>query len=193
MVPFPRAVAFAHRVVEAALNSGGRAVDATCGNGHDTAFLATCVGAEGMVAAFDVQPRALEATRARLEGLGMASRVRFILDGHEHLLRHLDDWRGRVSAVVFNLGYLPGSDKNVMTSPETTIAGLRQGLALLQTGGVLTATVYPGHPGGREEAHAVETLLVDLPQESYTAIHYGFLNEQNDPPAVLAVSKLPAG
>lgn len=43
-----------------------RAIDATAGNGHDTLFLAGILGPQGEVAAFDIQPQALENTSARL-------------------------------------------------------------------------------------------------------------------------------
>ena len=38
---------FAHELVQAVVKKGDHVVDATCGNGHDTAFLADLVGAEG--------------------------------------------------------------------------------------------------------------------------------------------------
>jgi ubiquinone/menaquinone biosynthesis C-methylase UbiE len=39
------------------LRPGDVAVDATCGNGHDTLFMAQCVGPSGCVHAVDVQVR----------------------------------------------------------------------------------------------------------------------------------------
>ncbi|MDU4300787.1 MAG: rRNA methyltransferase, partial [Eikenella corrodens] len=56
---------FAHRLLAQATPEGGIAVDATAGNGHDTLFLAQCVGSGGRVYAFDIQPQALAATQAR--------------------------------------------------------------------------------------------------------------------------------
>ena len=44
-------------------------IDATCGNGHDTVFLA---GLGGRVLALDIQPAAVAATRARLAAAGAA-------------------------------------------------------------------------------------------------------------------------
>lgn len=41
-------------------------LDATCGNGHDTLFLANLVGPNGTVYAFDIQEEAIEHTTARL-------------------------------------------------------------------------------------------------------------------------------
>ena len=61
--------------VAEALRPGDRAVDATAGNGHDTAFLAEAVGTAGGVWAFDVQPRALDAAAALLAEGGVLTVV----------------------------------------------------------------------------------------------------------------------
>ena len=46
-------------------------VDATCGNGGDTAFLCRLAGPQGRVLAFDIQDAALASTRARLAREGI--------------------------------------------------------------------------------------------------------------------------
>ena len=48
------------------LHEGDRAVDFTMGNGHDTEFLSKTVGKNGLVTAFDIQPKALESTARNL-------------------------------------------------------------------------------------------------------------------------------
>lgn len=150
------AVTAAHRCVASVLAPGDRAVDATAGNGHDTAFLAGRVGPTGRVLALDVQAPAVAATRTRLEGEGLAERVALLQGGHEHLARLAPaDWTGTVRGILFNLGYLPGSDKALVTRPATTRRALEAALALLAPGGRLAAVAYPGHPGGAEEAAEV--------------------------------------
>ena len=49
-------------------------IDATCGNGGDTAFLCRLVGKEGRVLGFDIQPEAIASTRQNLARKGFASR-----------------------------------------------------------------------------------------------------------------------
>jgi hypothetical protein len=56
---------------------------------------------------------------------------------------------------MFNLGYLPGSDKNCITKSETTLPALAQSLEILKPGGLLSIMLYPGHAGGDTEASAV--------------------------------------
>lgn len=154
------ATALAHALVGSRVAPGDTVVDATVGNGHDTAFLAGLVGPTGRVFGFDIQPAALAATAARL---GTPANVTLIEAGHEQLGTHLPaDVIGRVAAVMFNLGYLPGGDKRIITRSETTLAALEAALAIIAPGSLVTAVVYPGHPGGREEADAVRAFASRL-------------------------------
>lgn len=144
-------------------NSGALVVDATAGNGHDTVFLAKLVGARGRVAAFDVQPDALAATRKRLEENGLGDNVDLILCGHEKMADALPPaWHGNVRAIFFNLGYLPKSDRAVKTSAATTLPALDAAMALLAPGGIVSLTVYTRHAGGFEESAAVAAWLENL-------------------------------
>jgi len=154
----------AHQRLLPRLHEGDLAVDATAGNGHDTLFLARRVGVEGHVYAFDIQPQALEETGRRLQEAGMASRVTLLQAGHEEMERRLPaEVRGHLAAVMFNLGYLPGSDKQRVTTASTTLQALEQAVRLLAPGGLLSVLAYRGHPGGREEAEAVGERLSSLP------------------------------
>jgi hypothetical protein len=50
--------------------------------------------------------------------------------------------------VAFNLGYLPGGDKTIITKPETTLIALEAAKGILMAGGLISLVVYVGHPGG---------------------------------------------
>jgi len=146
----------AHQRLAELLQPGDLAVDATAGNGHDTLFLAQRVTETGKVYAFDVQTRALDATALRLEQAGLRETVALCHSGHERMLVRIpEDWLGKVSAVTFNLGYLPGSDKQTTTGPASTLPALDQALALLRRGGMLSVMAYRGHAGGMDEADTV--------------------------------------
>ncbi|ABI56864.1 tRNA (mnm(5)s(2)U34)-methyltransferase [Alkalilimnicola ehrlichii MLHE-1] len=151
-----RLTALAHARLAARLRAGDRAVDATAGNGHDTVFLADQVGASGHVWAFDIQPTALAATRQRLRARGLASRATLVAAGHETLAEHLPPQvQGGLAAVMFNLGYLPGGDRALVTRPETTRAALSAAWRALAPGGVISLMIYRGHPGGEQEYQAL--------------------------------------
>lgn len=163
MNPFQSLTALAREAVGKALEDGSLAIDATVGNGHDTLFLAGEVASRGQVIGFDVQLQALEGTRKRLSGSGLESLVSLHLSGHENMSTQVPgDWTGRVSAVMFNLGYLPGGDKWLTTHPASTLQALNQALLLLRTGGVISLLVYRGHPGAKAEAEAVLAWLDQL-------------------------------
>lgn len=151
-----RLTRLAHELAKEIVSPGDRAVDATAGNGHDTLFLAKCVGADGKVWAFDVQAAALTATRERLVAANCAEQVELVHAGHETLAAHLPAAeKGRIAVVFFNLGYLPCGDHALITRGETTLAALNAATDWLRPGGHLSLLVYPGHLGGATEAQMV--------------------------------------
>jgi predicted methyltransferase len=146
----------AQRLVADTLFAGAIAVDATAGNGFDTQFLAERVGPTGRVIAIDIQPLALQSMRYRLEQVGLLERVRAIAADHAELEQIVEpEFHGQIACIMFNLGYLPLSDKTVITRQETTLKGIRAAADMLRPGGGLSILAYVGHEGGREEARAV--------------------------------------
>ena len=167
----PRPTTLAHALVKQALAPGDLAMDATCGNGHDTIHLARCVGADGTVVAIDVQEDALAETRNRLESAGLSDgRVRLVHDCHTALGAHVAP--GAAAVVMFNLGYLPGGDHALTTSAETTTGALDAAARALRPGGLLVVTCYPGHPGGGREAAAVAAWLEGAATRGARVSHY---------------------
>ena len=148
------AVPLCHFFLRERVRAGDRVVDATCGNGNDTLLLAELVGPQGKVWAFDSQEAAITATDAALRAAGCREWVEMVSGGHERLAEHVT---GPVSAVVFNLGYLPGGDKRFVTRPVSTRAALEQAASQIGPGGFVLVVVYTGHPGGDEEWDAVRT------------------------------------
>jgi len=65
-------------------------VDATCGNGNDTAFLASLVGENGRVFGFDIQDKAIANTTKKLTDLNLIDRVTLIKDGHQNMDKYID-------------------------------------------------------------------------------------------------------
>ncbi|GFN31077.1 class I SAM-dependent methyltransferase [Paenibacillus xylaniclasticus] len=174
----------AHQWVRERVSSGDTVIDATAGNGVDTRFLAELVGRRGTVYAFDIQQSALDATRSRLAALETEQLpdIRLVLDSHERMGEHvLPAHSGKVAAVMFNLGYLPGADPSVITQPDSSIAALESALSLLRPGGVITCVLYPGHPGGEEEADTVVRWAAALPQSAGQAVIYRMLQKPAAP------------
>jgi len=112
---------------------------------------------------FDIQQAALQTTAQRLRAAGVSEIVELRHLGHEQMaLQVPNEWVGQVAAVMFNLGYLPGSDKSVVTHAATTLPGLDQALRLLRRGGLLSLLVYHGHPGADQEAAAIARWVARL-------------------------------
>jgi SAM-dependent methyltransferase len=189
----PTAVRWSHALLAPRLRAGDAVVDATAGNGHDTVFLARQVLPGGRVFAFDVQAEAIEATRsqvARNQSRAETAAVTLIHAGHEEVGNRLPvELKGGIRAFMFNLGWLPGSDKTRITRTVTTLAALRAALDWLAEGGLITIVCYPGHEGGAAEAVAVEEWAGGLPANSFEAQKVAFLNFDGAPPRCVVVRK----
>lgn len=159
----------AHELIQQVLGDGDIAVDATVGNGHDTLFLSQSVGNSGKVYGFDVQQEALDKTYHKLKTNHAEKQVALFHAGHETMPILLpENSNEKINAIMFNLGYLPGGDKNRTTGISTTLAALEASLMLLATGGRITILAYTGHPGGREETEAVKNWAKLLPTDLYS-------------------------
>lgn len=185
-MPLLKTVAFVHMLLAGHVVSGARVIDATMGNGHDTLALARLVGDSGHVYAFDIQSEALAATAARLSREHMQARATLIQDNHARMHEHVSD---PVSAIVFNLGYLPGTDKACATQATNTLAAVRSALTLLAPGGLLLIAVYWGHPAGASEKEALEPFVAQLSPEQYRVLKYEFINRANPAPYLLAIER----
>lgn len=179
---------FAHQLLTSCLKTGDIALDGTMGNGNDTLLLAQCVGDSGHVYAFDIQAAALQNTAQRLAQHQLQHRVTLLQVGHQHLVNHVSHG---VAAAVFNFGYLPRGDHNITTLPETSVAAIAAALHVLREGGLLVLVVYHGHETGKMEMAAITSFVEKLPQNQYRVLRYAFINQQNCPPFVLAIEKLP--
>ena len=173
-------------ILRNALAPGDTAVDATMGNGHDTLFLCQLVGKMGRVYAFDVQAQAVENTKQRLNEAGVLSRAALFCLGHEHMAEKVTE---PVSAVVFNLGWLPGGDHSVTTHWETTQKAVESALSLLKPLGMLVICAYPGHAEGDRERSALTDFLSALPPQQFNVLHQKFLNAGPGAPECFAVQK----
>ena len=182
----PSSVLWAQLILKDRLRAGDVAIDATMGNGHDTLFLTQCVAPEGHVFAFDVQEAALIETRKRVP----AEMTTLIHAGHETMRAQVPvELHGKISAVMFNLGYLPGTNKALITRTETTMIAAREALDLLKPSGVLTITVYPGHEGGADEGRHIAEWAATLDSRRFEVQHLRPVNRTASPPELWVVWK----
>ena len=170
---------------------GAVALDLTVGNGRDTVFLAGLVGGAGRVFGFDIQAEAIANTSRLLAELGFANTT-LHQAGHERLAELLPPvHKGRIAAAMLNLGYLPGSDKRVVTRACSTLAALAQLQEWLAPGGGMSVHIYTGHPGGAEEGEAVLTWARALPWPQWKVAAYEMLNKAQNREILLLISQKP--
>lgn len=190
VMKFDRILPFAKNLLEKAVKSGDIVVDATIGNGHDVIFLAELVGENGRVYGFDVQEEAIQASKQRLTQNGMSNRIILIHEGHENLFNKIpSEHHGKVTGAIFNLGYLPGGDKTIVTKPETTIAAIEQLLEIMAHEGIIVLVIYHGHPGGDVERDSLLRYSQQIDQKSAHVLQYQFINQQNSPSFIVAIEK----
>ena len=182
------AVKFAQEFLAGRLAAPTLCVDATCGNGGDTEFLCRLVGSKGQVLAMDIQPQAIQATRARLQQAGVdPAQCSLVCGSHADLLQYVQP--GTADAVMFNFGWLPGAEHQVFSTAESSIPALQAALTALRSGGILSAVLYSGKVIGSDEKQAVLHWLRTLPLRQYTVLVCEFANWAETAPLPCFVMK----
>lgn len=184
-----KAVAFSHTLLKATVKRGETVIDATVGKGNDTLFLASLVGEKGHVFGFDVQAEAISITQEKCFTAGVSAQVTLHHTGHEHAYKYVAADYCALGAVIYNLGYLPGSDKHITTLRESTLTSMDTLLPRLRLGGLMLLVVYSGHSQGKEEKEGVLDYVANLDQDYYSVLRYEFINQKNNPPFLLAIEK----
>ncbi len=130
-------------------------IDATVGNGKDTLFISERVST-GKIFCFDIQKDAISNSKKLL---GNKDNIIFYNENHNKMELVLSDYIGKISVIVFNLGYLPRGNRNITTKHNTTIQAIDQALKLIHNQGVILITVYPGHTEGMKEHNILNEYL----------------------------------
>lgn len=181
---------FARTLLRSFCAPGEIVIDATCGNGNDTLFLSKLVGKDGQVFAFDIQEQAIEKSKLRLSENRADDNVTFFQASHDEVMNLLPETLfGKVSGAIFNLGYLPGSDKSITTKGSSTIEAIKQLLEILKPEGIIILVIYHGHEEGKREKDLVLDFVENLDQKKAHVLQYDFINQKNDPPFVVAIEK----
>ncbi|XP_030962357.1 uncharacterized protein LOC115983733 [Quercus lobata] len=184
-----KATEVAHLVWKHVVQKGDMVIDATCGNGYDTLAMVKMVAdesARGCVYAMDIQNDALESASSLLEeslNPNEKELVKLLPMCHSKMDKVVPE--ASVRLVAFNLGYLPGGDKKIITKPETTLLALEAAKGILMPGGLISLVVYVGHPGGWAESETVHTFASKLPVNNWVCCKFQMLNRPWAPILVL--------
>lgn len=114
------------------------AIDATIGNGYDTLFLAKHFK---KVIGIDIQPLAIKRSLEKTQHL---QNVSIYLDDFNNIKKY-----EYANLIVFNLGFLPGSNRKIKTQDYTSNNAILNAYEILD--GTLLIAAYVQHEGGYEE------------------------------------------
>ena len=170
-----KVLAFSKKILKEVIDKNSIVVDATCGNGNDTLFLAQ--SAAKKVYAFDIQQQAIDSTLKLLQTNNCLEKCEVILDSHSNFDNYISE---PIKAVVFNLGYLPNADHTI---------AIDKFLTNLEINGRIVIVVYWGHENGKVEKEALLNHLTKLDQKEIEVLSYQFINQKNNAPFVLALEK----
>lgn len=180
----------AHNLIKDKLQPGNIAIDATVGNGHDTLFLLEHITPTGRVYGFDIQQAALDCARARCEQFSRPDCLTLIHASHARMTEKIPGQQhGKISVIMFNLGYLPGGDKSIITQTDSTLQALHCASRLLAPGGLITILAYPGHAGGDRETEQVEHWCGQLGKQAFKVDTIYGAEHKDSAPRLFAVRK----
>ena len=167
-----------HYIIDKFIEYKDVAIDATLGNGYDTDFLADRFN---VVYSFEIQ----EEPCINYENKNKQN-VKVINDSHSMFDKYIDR---KVNCIMYNLGFLPGGDKNVTTVEKTTIESIEKGLNLLEKNGLMTIAVYRGHTEGKNEESSVLEYVKKLPKNTYGVMLHEYLNRSLSAPLLIVIEK----
>jgi len=157
------------------------AIDATCGNGHDTLFLAKLLPL-GKLFCFDIQKKAIINTFSILkEKLGEKNLKNVFFINDSHIDFSAISKSSPIKLIVYNLGYLPGGDKTITTKTSSSLVSIENALKTIIKGGAISITCYPGHFEGLKESEAITNMLSSLDPKDFNIISYRHPNKKTAP------------
>lgn len=148
---------YVHNLIDSYIKENDIVIDATIGNGNDTLYLSKVVD-NGKVFGFDIQEDAIKNTKNLLDK-NNCHNYELFLSSHNKMSSVLSDYLGKVSLVLFNLGYLPNGDKTITTNYETTIEAIEESFKLIHKMGMILVVIYPGHESGKIESEKIHEYL----------------------------------
>ena len=91
--------------------------------------------------------------------------------------------------VCFNLGFLPGGERSIVTQPATTVAALQAAIDILEPQGLISVLCYVGHSGGMEEYEAVRRFALQTHPGKVYVVEQRILNRPLSPVLILLWKK----
>ena len=166
-----------HNIIKEYVKNKIVAIDATLGNGYDCDFLSSCFK---KVYAFEIQKEACE------KYIDKNNNVIIINESHHKIDKFINE---EVDCVCYNLGYLPGGNKEITTLAETSLKSIQLSLNLLSKNGIISIAIYRGHNEGMEEKNCIIKYLKTLPKNSFGVMIHECINRSEKSPLLIIVEK----
>ena len=177
----------AHDYWKKLLISTDNVIDATCGNGKDSLFLANLVK-KGRLFCYDIQKESIDKTTSFLKENSInLEKVTFFNDSHETFSKipHLS----KIKLIIYNLGYLPGGDKTITTKKKSTLSSIKEALELIIPLGAISISIYSGHKEGAVEKTAIFKLLEALDKKKFIIATHQW-ETKNNAPCLVWITKI---
>lgn len=174
----------AHRYWQMIIKPGDFVIDATCGNGQDTLILCqlALTNSTGTVLAIDIQAAAIQHTQSYLNqhlSPTLLNCIQYQEGCHSTFPSSIQP--DTVALIAYNLGYLPGNNKQLTTMTDTTLQSLNRALSLVKPGGAISITCYPGHTEGSDEQAAILDFVTQLSPFEWSCCHHVWINRKKSP------------
>lgn len=190
-IPFiSRIMDYTHYLMFSFLPSSGTVVDCTCGNGHDFLFLVKNGSEHINYFAFDIQAKAIENTKMRVQDFCEKRNINVIKSSHTEIDSYFKT--NEVDMFVYNLGWLPGenSDRNITTNYKDTIESVKKAMDLIKLRGVIIITSYRGHDEGKVEYTNLKQFLKTADNLMFRVLRMEYDNSPNNPPSIFVIQKV---
>ena len=173
-------VKLGHEILDKYLNEESICVDMTLGNGNDTLYL---LSKAKFVYAFDIQEKGIISSKELLDKNNISSnKYNLILDDHQNILNHISNQL--IDIAIFNLGYLPNSDKTIKTNYISTINALNNLLTIMNKNSIILLTIYK-HEEGLLEYQKITELLNNFDMKKYNIMRFEHVNKPLSPSIIL--------
>ena len=143
---------FVHKYIKPLIHKDDICVDMTLGNGLDSELL--CKYAKH-VYGFDINAEAINNSKKRLSHY---SNITYINDNHINIDKYIN---GKINLCIFNLGYLPHSDSQIITHSDETLIAFKKAIEKTVNNGYIIITFYVGHKGGKDEYYLIDKYIKD--------------------------------
>ena len=167
-----------HHIIKDFVSNKEIAIDATLGNGYDSDFLSEIFT---KVYSFDIQEDACNRYKSK-----NIHNVEVINDSHHLFKNYINE---NVDCIMYNLGFLPGGNKEITTLHTTSLESIQVGLDILNSGGIMSICIYRGHNEGKIEETCILEFLRKLPKNKFGVMSHSYLNRQEISPLMVIIEK----